>query len=81
VDSRAGLDDLEKGIFLTLPGLELQPVTSRYTDYATSVPGGPYVYFFIFLVLCKYFLRNPSLLFVEHDISTVIWILKFYYLN
>jgi hypothetical protein len=38
VDQRAGLDDVEKRIFLTLPGLELQsvvqPVASHYTDYA-----------------------------------------------
>jgi hypothetical protein len=37
VDPRAGLDDMEKRKFLTLPGLELppplvvQPVASRYT--------------------------------------------------
>jgi hypothetical protein len=40
VDPRAGLDDMEKWKFLTLPGLELvpllvvQPVVSRYTDWA-----------------------------------------------
>jgi hypothetical protein len=34
VDLRAGLDNLEKKKFLTLPGLELRPVDSRYTDYA-----------------------------------------------
>jgi hypothetical protein len=39
VDPRAGLDDVEKRKFLTLPGLELrpsvfQPVATRYTDYA-----------------------------------------------
>jgi hypothetical protein len=43
VDLKAGLDDLEKRKFLTLPGLELrpsvvQPVASRYTDYAISAP-------------------------------------------
>jgi hypothetical protein len=38
VDPRASLDDLEKRKFLTLPGLELQPVASRYTDYATPAP-------------------------------------------
>jgi hypothetical protein len=37
VDPRAGVDNLEKRKFLTLPGLELdpsvvQPVASRYTD-------------------------------------------------
>jgi hypothetical protein len=42
VDPRAGLDDVEKRKFLTLPGLELrdlsfvQPVASRYTDYASG---------------------------------------------
>jgi hypothetical protein len=39
VGPRAGLDDVEKRKFLTLPGLELrpsvvQPVASRYIDYA-----------------------------------------------
>jgi hypothetical protein len=39
VDLRAGVDDVEKRKFLTLPGLELrhsvlQPVASRYTDWA-----------------------------------------------
>jgi hypothetical protein len=39
MDPRAGLDDLEKRKFLTLPALELrpqviQPVPSRYTDLA-----------------------------------------------
>jgi hypothetical protein len=44
VDLRAGLDDLEERKFLTLPGLELrppsivQPVASRYTDYAIPAP-------------------------------------------
>jgi hypothetical protein len=43
VDPRAGLDDLEKRKFLTLPWLELRPlrcpaVASRYTDYATPAP-------------------------------------------
>jgi hypothetical protein len=37
VDLRAGVDDLENRKFLTLPGLELQPVASRYTDYAITV--------------------------------------------
>jgi hypothetical protein len=39
VDPSAGLDDMEKWKFFTLPGLELQPsvvqpVASRYTDCA-----------------------------------------------
>jgi hypothetical protein len=44
VDPRAGLDDMEKWKFLTLPGLELpppmvgQPVASRYTDWAIPAP-------------------------------------------
>jgi hypothetical protein len=40
VGPRAGLDDVENRKFLTLPGLNcdpsvVQPVASRYTDYAT----------------------------------------------
>jgi hypothetical protein len=43
MDLRAGLDDLEKEKFLTLPGLELRPlgrpaVASRYTDCAIPAP-------------------------------------------
>jgi hypothetical protein len=42
VGPRAGLDITEKRKFLTLPGLELpsavQPVASRYTDYAIPAP-------------------------------------------
>jgi hypothetical protein len=44
VNPRAGLDDMEKWTFFTLPGLELplplvvQPVASRYTDWAISAP-------------------------------------------
>jgi hypothetical protein len=38
VDPSASLDDVEKTKFLTLPGLELRPVASRYTDYAIPVP-------------------------------------------
>jgi hypothetical protein len=37
VDPRTGLDDVKKRKFLTLPGLEpsvVQPVASRYADYA-----------------------------------------------
>jgi hypothetical protein len=41
VGPRAGLDNLEKKFFI-LPGIELwpvlQPVASRYTDYAISAP-------------------------------------------
>jgi hypothetical protein len=37
VGPRTGLDDKKKK-FLTLPGLELQPVASRYTYYATGAP-------------------------------------------
>jgi hypothetical protein len=41
VDPRAGLDDMEKWTLFTLPGLELQPpvvqpVASRYTDWAIA---------------------------------------------
>jgi hypothetical protein len=39
VDSRAGLDGMEKVIFLTLPGLELRPLTrpaGRCNDYSTA---------------------------------------------
>jgi hypothetical protein len=40
VDPRAGMDDVENRKFLPLPGLNsdpstVQPVASRYTDYAT----------------------------------------------
>jgi hypothetical protein len=43
VKPRAGLDDLEKRKFLTLPGLELRPLSRpdrgrRYTHYATPAP-------------------------------------------
>jgi hypothetical protein len=44
VDPRAGLDDMEKWKFFTLPVLELppplvvQPVASRYTDWAIPAP-------------------------------------------
>jgi hypothetical protein len=43
VDPRAGLDDMEKWQFFTLPGLELplplvvQLVASRYTDWAIKM--------------------------------------------
>jgi hypothetical protein len=33
-----GLDDVENREFLTPSGLELQPVASRYTDYAIPAP-------------------------------------------
>jgi hypothetical protein len=42
VGPRAGFDDVGKRTFLSLPGLELQlfvqPVASRYTDYASPAP-------------------------------------------
>jgi hypothetical protein len=44
VDPRGGLDDMEKWKLFTLPGLELpsllvvQPVASRYTDWAIPAP-------------------------------------------
>jgi hypothetical protein len=38
VGPRAGLDDVKKRKFLTLPELELQPVASRYTGYAIPAP-------------------------------------------
>jgi hypothetical protein len=44
VDPRAGLDDMEKWKFLSLPGLELtpppvvQPGARRYTDWAIPAP-------------------------------------------
>jgi hypothetical protein len=37
VDPSAGLDDLEKRKFLTLPGIELRP-PSRYIDCASPAP-------------------------------------------
>jgi hypothetical protein len=44
VDPRAGLDDVEKRKFLTLPGLKLdplvvQPIGSRYTDCYPTAAG------------------------------------------
>jgi hypothetical protein len=38
MDPRVGLDDLEKRKFLALTEIELQPVASRYTDYAIPAP-------------------------------------------
>jgi hypothetical protein len=38
VGPRAGLDDVEKRKFFTLPGLEFQPVAIRKTDYVILVP-------------------------------------------
>jgi hypothetical protein len=38
VGTRAGLGDVEKRKFFTLPGLEPKPVFSRYTDYAIPAP-------------------------------------------
>jgi hypothetical protein len=57
VDSRAGLNDVEKRKFLTLQGLELrpsvnQPEARRYTDYATSAPGLDWI------VILKWILSN-----------------------
>jgi hypothetical protein len=58
VDPRAGLDDMEKWKFFTLPGLELplplvvQPVVSRYTDWAIPAP----TYQFVCMITRKYFL-------------------------
>jgi hypothetical protein len=51
--ARAGLDDVEKEEFLSLPGLELrpsvvQPVASHYTDCTVSaliIISGSHVYF------------------------------------
>jgi hypothetical protein len=37
VGSRTGLDDVEKRIFLTLPGLELRPLLS-YSPYPVAIP-------------------------------------------
>jgi hypothetical protein len=49
VGSSVGLDDVEKKKFFTLPGLELQPVASRYTDYA--IPAPDLSYFLKFVIL------------------------------
>jgi hypothetical protein len=51
VNPRAGLDDVEKRKFLTLPGLEpnpsvIQSVASRYTDYP-NIP----IYLLLLLLL------------------------------
>jgi hypothetical protein len=48
VDLRAGLDDVEKRKFLTLTGFQIypsvvQPVVSRYTDYAIPAYALPYI--------------------------------------
>jgi hypothetical protein len=48
VDERAGLD-VKKRKFLTLPGLELQLVASRYTDYAIPAPRNTSINFIIFI--------------------------------
>jgi hypothetical protein len=53
---RAGVDDLEKRKFLTLPGLELQPVASRYTNYAIPAP----IEYLISLVNIVIYERNVS---------------------
>jgi hypothetical protein len=44
VDPITGLDDVEKRKFLTLPGLELEPVASRYTDYHIPAPIALFAY-------------------------------------
>jgi hypothetical protein len=36
VGPRADMEDVEKRKILPLPGLELQPVVSRYTDWSPS---------------------------------------------
>jgi hypothetical protein len=38
VGPRTGLDDVQRRNILPLPGLELQPVVSRYTDCAILAP-------------------------------------------
>jgi hypothetical protein len=38
VDPRPGLDDVKKRMFLTLPGLELQPIASPNIDYTIIAP-------------------------------------------
>jgi hypothetical protein len=49
VDPRAGLDDMEKWKFFILPGLEIppllvvQPIASRYTDWAIAAPRTQYI--------------------------------------
>jgi hypothetical protein len=48
VDSRAGLDDMEKRQFLILPGLNcnpsvVHPVASRYIDLATLASTAQYI--------------------------------------
>jgi hypothetical protein len=55
VDPRAGLEDVERSKFFILPGIELdllvvQPVVSRYTDYA--IPALIEGKFSIFLLIC-----------------------------
>jgi hypothetical protein len=38
MDLKTGLDDVDKRKFLPLPGLEFQPVASRFTDCAIQAP-------------------------------------------
>jgi hypothetical protein len=59
MDPRAGLEDLEKRKIFTLPGLELQPVASRYTDYTIPVPGMSLVCSSVILCV-NYLLYVPS---------------------
>jgi hypothetical protein len=42
VDPRAGLDDLAKRTIMPQPALVVQPVASRYTDWATLSPPTPW---------------------------------------
>jgi hypothetical protein len=56
VDPRSGLDDVDKRKFLTVPGLEIQPVASRYTDYvvpALMSHSTRYNYFVVVVTLKK----------------------------
>jgi hypothetical protein len=49
LDPRADLKDVEKGIFLTLPRLELRPIrrAARWqSQYRLRYPGSKFFYFF-----------------------------------
>jgi hypothetical protein len=56
VDPRAGLDDVKERKFLTLPAL-VQPVASRYTDYA--IPDPVLLVLIYFIILFTY-LHTPD---------------------